>query len=115
MEAEIRTYSSEIDRLKELSKKVVEGASVAPAFVSVCVCVCGGGVYVCGWSPSMHLTFPLSHYHAGPTGSEGPDGGGHSRGGGGGMNTLSPVARPSPFTAFTVNIIPSRISSHHQV
>ena len=41
MEAEIRTYSSEIDRLKELSKKVIEGASVAPAFVSVCMCVVG--------------------------------------------------------------------------
>ena len=35
VEAEIGTYSSEIVRLKELSKKVIEGASVAPAFVSV--------------------------------------------------------------------------------
>ena len=48
VEAEIRTYSSEIDRLKELSKKVIEGASVAPAFVSVCVCVwCVVCVCVC--------------------------------------------------------------------
>ena len=47
MEAEIRTYSSEIERLKELSKKVIEGASVAPAFVSVCVCVCVGGGCMC--------------------------------------------------------------------
>ena len=39
VEAEIGTYSSEIVRHKELSKKVIEGACVAPAFVSVCECV----------------------------------------------------------------------------
>ena len=80
MEAEIGTYSSEIVRLKELSKKVIEGASVAPAFVSafvqdkvwelhlhvcVCVCVCvmrevgEVSTYFCDW-PSLHATLPLS-------------------------------------------------------
>ena len=69
MEAEIRTYSSEIERLKELSKKVIEGASVAPAFVSVCVvcvcvcvCVCVGGgggvVCVCVWLVTLHASHP---------------------------------------------------------
>ena len=39
VEAEIGTYCSEIVRHKELSKKLIEGACVAPAFVSVCECV----------------------------------------------------------------------------
>ena len=34
VEGEIRSYSTEVDRLKELSKKVIEGATVAPSFVS---------------------------------------------------------------------------------
>ena len=34
VDTEIKTYNSEIERLKELSKKVIEGASTTPAFVS---------------------------------------------------------------------------------
>ena len=47
MEAEIKVYSGEIDRLKAMSSKVIQGTSSGGRFVSLTIILVNPQVYHC--------------------------------------------------------------------